>query len=179
MIAAQKNVKGFTLVELLIVVSIVTVITGFLLPSFNTYIDNQNTKQAQEQVQDDLRNVQNRAINGEDSIDALSPNFWGIQFVSGQTQYTSFISVTADADACNNVSGRENRRVYSALPGGNQLYTSVCIFFSFANGDATIFPSTANIISVGPVSAASNECRQVQINTNGLIQALPDTSNGC
>ena len=59
------NFKGFTLIELLIVVTIMAVLTGALIPSFSKYIDNQNVRQALEQVKDDLRNTQNNALTGE------------------------------------------------------------------------------------------------------------------
>ena len=73
--AAQK---AFTLIELLIVVSLITIITGALLPSFNNYIDAQNVKQAQEQVEDELRTLQNKALNGENA---------SVELASGQVEY--------------------------------------------------------------------------------------------
>ena len=61
---------GFTLIELLIVVSIISVLTGSILPSFNTYITNQNLRQAQEQVKNDMKSTQIKALAGAFSDDS-------------------------------------------------------------------------------------------------------------
>ena len=48
---------GFTLVELLIAVSIITILSAFLIPGFTNYIDSQNIVQAQEVFKSDLRTI--------------------------------------------------------------------------------------------------------------------------
>jgi len=42
--------KGFTLVELMIVVGILAVVSGIMIPSFSGYTRNQTLKQAQENL---------------------------------------------------------------------------------------------------------------------------------
>ena len=53
---------GFTLVELLITIGIILVLTAALIPSFNSVIQTQHVKVAQQQVKDDIRNVVNKGF---------------------------------------------------------------------------------------------------------------------
>lgn len=175
---------GFTLVELLIVVSIITIITGAIIPSFNTYIDNQNTKQAQEQIEDDLRTVQNKALNGENATVLLGPsnneevNYWGVEFTEDSATYTSFVSV--DLTTCAGGNKRQNDRTYSLVSGDNVLRSDGCVFFSFSNGDIDYSQlDTSTEVIVGPLGGNSTSCRTVQINSSGLIHGLEDTQNSC
>ena len=55
---------GFTMIELLIVVAIMSILTGAILPGFNSYVTNQNLRQAQEQIKNDLRSTQIKALAG-------------------------------------------------------------------------------------------------------------------
>jgi prepilin-type N-terminal cleavage/methylation domain-containing protein len=168
--------KAFTLIELLIVISIITIITGALLPSFNSYIDAQNVKQSQEQIEDDLRTLQNKALNGESAsleIDVAGTptqvEFWGAQFSLGLHKYITFVS-TSDAVCPPNAYSLVKSS--SILPGNSKIMYPItgCVFFSFENGDAT-FVGGADTLIVGPPDAdfAHETCRRVVISSNGLI----------
>jgi len=166
--------KGFTLIELLIVISLIIIITGAVVPSYNTYIDNQNVKQAQEMVKDDLRTVQNKALNGELAQTEL-PNpgddkveYWGIEFVQNSPNYTYFISV--DTTTCGGGGTREDQRTSNILPGESVIRSpDGCVFFSFSNGDIV---STLNSdkVTVGPDNGEATGCRRLNVSSNGLIQ---------
>ncbi len=172
----RTALRGFTLIELLIVVSLITVITGAILPSFNTYIENQNVKQAQEQVKDDLRTIQNKALNGENaSIELPSGSgnkvqYWGIEFTDGAANYTMFVSI--DTTTCAGGATRQDVRSSDNLPGGGLLKNSGCVYFSFANGDGTFSPAGYTTVIVGPPGAGGGDstCRRILISPNGLIQ---------
>lgn len=97
----SKGHLGFTLIELMIVVVIISIIAVSILPSFATYIRNQNLRQAQEQLRSDLRTAQNKALSGTLS-DATVPGgalmqFWGVQFTINSGSYPYFISAVDDA----------------------------------------------------------------------------------
>ncbi len=175
-----RNTFGFTLIELLVVISLMAIITGAIIPSFNTYIKNQNALQAVEQVKNDLRTVQNRALTGEDSnTDLNSPNkvyplYWGIRFVNNTANYTYFVSTTASGclPAVSSTRGTSRK-----LPGGLVVKNSSgdkCIFFSNKNGDGSFSGTGAATIIVGE-QAASTGCRRLMVQSSGLIQV--DESN--
>jgi len=169
--------KGFTLIELLIVISVITIITGAVVPSFNTYVDNQNVKQAQETVKDDLRSIQNKALNGEQAQTELGPSsdekvaFWGVEFTQGSASYDYFISV--NTSTCGAAGDDRRQEVSSSiiLPGGSVVRSpSGCVFFSYENGDITE-TLTGTVITVGPDNGEDDVCRRISVSTNGLIQA--------
>lgn len=177
MISAQ-NQKAFTLVELIVVVSLIAIITGGILPGFNNYLTNQGLRQAQSQIIDDLRTVQNKALNGELATTQLGGNnvqYWGIQFSQTSRSYQQFISV--NTGACNTVT-RQNIRTSDLLPSGNVIRSpTVCVFFSIANGDAVFSTggSSATIITGQP---SGGTCRRLNISANGLIVA-DNSTTGC
>ena len=47
----EKHMKGFTLVELMVVVVIIAILAAIALPSYNEYIRRSNASQAQQQIQ--------------------------------------------------------------------------------------------------------------------------------
>jgi len=174
--------SGFTLIELLIVISLIVVITGAVVPSFNTYIDNQNVKQAQQTVIDDLRTVQNKALNGELAQTELGlgsdekVEYWGVEFTPGSDTYDLFISVNTSTCAGVEPSRRQEVSTSKKLPGGSVVRSnSGCMFISYDNGD--IANTITDTITVGPAVAAVDVCRRITVSTNGLIQAEGGT--GC
>lgn len=180
---SAQNHKGFTLIELLIVISLVTIITGAIVPSFNNYIDNQNVKQAQEAVKDDLRSIQNRALNGELAQTELGPGsdekvqYWGVEFTQNSPTYDYFISVNSSTCGSPGDSRRQEVSISNYLPGGSVVRSPTgCVFFTFKNGDITD-SLTNNTITVGPDNGEPSVCRRVSVSSNGLIQA--GTGDGC
>ena len=176
----KPALRGFTLIELLIVISLVTIITGAVIPSFNSYIDNQGVKQAQETIKDDLRTVQNKALNGEKATVELGTpaetvEYWGIEFSQDSTTYTTFIST--DQSTCNGGATRQDEVTSRPLPGGNVVRSpDDCVWFSFANGDAT---SSNGTITVGPLVGGNDVCRRVVAASSGLIYAEGIDEDAC
>lgn len=163
--------RAFTLIELLIVVSILAILSAFLIPGFSNYLDTQNIKQAQEQVKSDLRTAQNRALNGVGS--APTVNYWGIRNGgANSSRYYFFTSGQADLTTCNAVgTGLETSM---KLPGGAVIKNDAfCVFFSFDNGDAVFVGNGISgsefQITLGYSDSTGNECFKVILNSGGLI----------
>lgn len=153
-----RVLKAFTLLELLVVVSILTVMTGVLIPNFNNYINSQSLRQAQEAVKNDLRTAQNRALTGAESD--LGIAYWGIRLNNGADQYDFVKSVNFDC------SFATDSTISDRLPGGTTIAASsspICVFFSMANGDRA--GSVDKVYIRGP----SNRCRSIDVNQYGLI----------
>jgi prepilin-type N-terminal cleavage/methylation domain-containing protein len=177
--------SGFTLIELLIVISLIIIITGAVVPSFNAYIDNQNVKQAQQALIDDLRTVQNKALNGELAQTELGPasppdekvEYWGVEFTQNSANYDTFISVNTSTCGAAGDSRRQEVSTSKILPGGSVVRSDTsCVFISFDNGDITD-NLTNSTITVGPNEAAMDVCRRIVVSANGLIQA--EVGDGC
>jgi len=171
-----KYSNGFTLVEIIVVVSIIAIISGGIVPSFFRYIDNQNLKQAKEQLKSDLRTIQNRALTG-----ALSDyvfyvggkkepvRYWAVYFQNDNGTYS--VSITSRNSVCP-PSPSSNQATYN-LPNNMKYYgggvSKLCLFFSIKNGDISKYPSSAvDYIEIKP-PGSSGSSERVYFNSAGLI----------
>jgi prepilin-type N-terminal cleavage/methylation domain-containing protein len=172
-----KYSNGFTLVEIIVVVSIIAIISGGIVPSFFRYIDNQNLKQAKEQLRSDLRTIQNRALTGALSDYMFDMGFeggpdepakyWGVYFQNGNGTYSSFITSRNSSCPPSPIS----TQAYYTLPSNMKYYgvSRLCLFFSIKNGDITKIPSSAvDYIEIKP-SESSGSSEKVYFNSAGLI----------
>lgn len=163
--------KGFTLVEILLVVSIIAILSGFLIPGFSNYIENQNIRQGQELFKSDLRTVQNKALTGVGST-STSINYWGLKITdAAATNYYFFSSDEASSTACDNVNISTADRSES-LPGGVAVLNAAnsCVFFSLENGDAVVTGNGGSNI-FGLSYPGETACLGVEINSVGMIRA--------
>lgn len=160
--------KGFTLIELLIVVSIIIILSGALLPSFVTYISNQTLKQAQEQVRNDLRSVQNNALAGtsaDEIVDGDKVQYWGVKFDADSPSYVVFISDSNTNPDCNTPGPTKN--TYK-LTGDTFVKTGGCVFFDMKNGNISSSPTTLTQVIVGYEDDSA--CLGVTLSKFGMIQ---------
>lgn len=179
-VPAHSNSNGFTLMELLIVVTIIAIITTAMVPSFAGYIKNQGLKQATEQLKSDLRTVQNKALTGASSdllIGGNAAKYWGVRFSSGagntgSNVYEYFVS--DNNTTCPNAIPAAQAQGSSNISDDLQIKFSggyKCLFFDMASGGVTSVPAIANSeLIVGKVgSTASGDCRRLIFTINGLI----------
>ena len=138
--AARFKNRGFTLIELMVVVGIILIITGAAIPSLTSYMRNQAVRQAQQQIISDMRSTQVKALAGTLSdlkVDGSLIRYWGINFTEDSGVYTIFVN---SVEACGG-----NIRSTEYLPegssdtlalktvGGNVL--PKCILFEMLDGD--------------------------------------------
>jgi prepilin-type N-terminal cleavage/methylation domain-containing protein len=175
---------GFTLVELLIVVSIIVVMSGVLIPGFTNYYDTQTLRQGQEQIKSDLRNIQMRALTGIDATAVLT--HWAVKFEPNESFYGYFLTDTPTAATCNSTTPTETSK---KMAGGVMVRgsDSICVFFSFDNGDVIYSRGAATdvtcddgltecIIPVG-YEGPGGTCEWVGLNEVGLIKLI--SSGAC
>ena len=162
-----KYSKGFTLLELLISVSIIGILAAGIIPSFNSYIKNQNIRQAQEQIKSDLRSIQNRALTGSSStklIGGSTVKYWVARFATNSGQYKYYTSVNQD---CSTIS--DPSPVTATIPNGIVFSgnSDKCLFFSFENGDiSNVGESNLYVVISYPDGSVS---KKVHFNQAGLI----------
>jgi len=167
-----KYSKGFTLLELLISISIIAIISAGVIPTFSGYIKNQNLKQAQEQLKSDLRSVQNRALTGALSDQFLGSNraaYWGIMFTGNSGSYTYFVS------ANNNSCPPSVRLDQGGVTLPNEIKyvgTTGCIFFSIKNGDISKYPTALPDQIDLKYSVSDESVKSVHFNSAGLIYTV-------
>jgi len=152
---SDKN-KGFSFVELLIVVSLITLISGAALPGFNSYIKSQNLKQAAEQVASDLRTVQNKALGGVLSSDS-SVVYWGAFPSSGFVSSNTFSELGA---------AQSNSEKASILPGHLVIRNDFLILFDMFKGNGYTLSGSPS--SVTRCTETGSNCQ--------IIVGLPDAT---
>jgi prepilin-type N-terminal cleavage/methylation domain-containing protein len=80
--------KGFTLIEVVVSVSIALLTTGFIIANYNSYNDIQILKQAALTLKNDLRFVQSKAISGQKPTSGcLQLTGWKISFTNTSYSY--------------------------------------------------------------------------------------------
>jgi len=154
----QLSQKAFTLIELLIVISIIAILTGSMLPAFAKYIQGQNIKQAREQVKSDLRTLQNNALTDSvpEGVILTYPMYWGVLFEKGSNSYYYFTST--DNSTCDGLKDENKKFTLSETITSIDTY---CLFFNFSNGNTTGSPYVAL------TDGRNTEC--VKINSTGLV----------
>lgn len=177
---ALSDFKGFTLVELMIVISVIAAISGFVIPSFSNYIHNQNLRQARDKLVTDIRSIQNRALTGVNYGE--DQRFWGIKFIQGDSVYyyftvdTSFdtnsdgsFSTGELAIACNGVNTGAAEKSKPFLNDVIIISDETCMYFSFHDGGV---PFVDAPISLGYFGEA--DCMEVSVNLAGMVSSPAD-----
>ncbi|MFZ2663990.1 MAG: prepilin-type N-terminal cleavage/methylation domain-containing protein [Patescibacteria group bacterium] len=167
-----KN-SAFTLIELLLVVTIISIISVGVIPAFSSYIRNQNLKQAQEQLKSDLRSTQNKALTGSLSdqlVDGTLVKFWGIKFTNSSSTYDYFISSSNTSCPVNYVEGQYQGN--GKLPNDLKIQSFGegqygCLFFSVQDGGiySPGFGSASSVV----VGYSGSEVKNIFFNNSGLI----------
>lgn len=188
---ALSNSQGFTLVELLVVISIIALLTGAIIPSFSNYIKNQNLRQAQEQLKSDLRTTQNKALTGTGTDTTVK--YWGVHLLDGSNFYYTFSSTsnTAACPATFDLGSKPSEWLtYTKsdnLTAGATIDingTNACLYFSNDTSATTFvtsnFQTCTGTLSITSSPAPNNftclnvtlngNSKQIGINSQGLIR---------
>ncbi len=92
-----KNNKGFTIIELLASIVILTIITSFSIVSFNTWGRNEDLRQSARWLADNIRSVQTKSLSGE-MFNGDSPYGYGVYFSNTDTSsYVLFADLDNDS----------------------------------------------------------------------------------
>lgn len=167
----MKRLPGYTLIEVLVTVSIIAILTGSSLVGYNRFQGRQGLKSAGEQLVSDLRLTQQKALSGEKpsswcvDSDPVNPpdiylSVWRLEFISLTTYEIKVVcsdgSIVSDKTVTlpNSVtkSGGESSVDFAAVNGttsdasfvlSRQLGTSI--------SQITITTTAAGLIKLSPI----------------------------
>lgn len=144
---------GFTLVELMVVMSIMSTLLGFVIISLTTVAQKASVSTTVQTVISDLNAQKIKAMVGDTGGRALASSY-GVHFDT--TQYVLFNgSAYSSSDASNFV---------ISLPGNLRFTTSgINIVFSKTSGELSL-PATITIDNV-----TNNEEKTIEINRYGVV----------
>jgi len=138
--------KGFSLLEVLLAISILTIIAGIFAPIYGYFYNRNNLDLAAQQTVQGLRHAQILAKNSERDAD------WGVYLNSNFITVFKGVSYLSRDDLYDESEG---------LPGGTVSSLPTEIVFSKASGTPKTFP----IITLNQ----NNESKIITINSQGII----------
>jgi prepilin-type N-terminal cleavage/methylation domain-containing protein len=165
----QKKQNGFTLTELIVVLTIMTVVGAVAFANFGTFNKNQNLQKNAENIISLLREAQSNARSGV-TCQSTSNKGWFVEFKLGGKDVNMY---------CNDASGvKIPQKTLTILdPGINVEQAASCNFdyvvhFPPLNGDAQ-FDNCSNIpnIEIPIKNTASNpvETKTITVDKGGSI----------
>lgn len=83
----MKPSSGFTLVELLLVVSIITILAAVSLPAFSGFQKSQTLNDSAKKLKSDLRYIQNK------SLSSVNGKAWGVHLTNNSSSYQFFYCI--------------------------------------------------------------------------------------
>jgi prepilin-type N-terminal cleavage/methylation domain-containing protein len=86
----KKLQKGFTMVELLTVIGIITILTAVAVPSYGLMKKNVSFSSAVEEVANTLREAQNLSMSSQTSDPSLEAEEWVVGFASDKKSYSLY-----------------------------------------------------------------------------------------
>ena len=165
-----KRNQAFTLIELMIAVTIITIVSAAIIPAFSKYIRGQNLKQAQEQIKSDLRSIQNKALTGALSDQLIGPDnmkYWGVRFVNGSSDYEFFIAAV-DTSCPSSIPAGQSQGTENLSDEITIRSATNCLFFDISDGGISGY--------VSPITAGydDSETKNIIFNSTGLIYTTND-----
>ena len=163
--------KGFTMIELLVVIGIIVIFTGILLPNYRSGNRNLALQRSVHKLSQDIRRAQGFAISAKE-FNGQSPDGYGVYFDSNNpTKYIIFADLNNDdlysgpSELVETVNMETQVSIKSIYPNINSTLT---IFFSPPDPTVIFTPnstSTATVILTAPDSPDTS----VHANEAGLI----------
>ena len=115
----KLNKKGFTIVELVIVIAVIAILAGVLIPTFATVVDKANKSAAMQQAKNAYENyLVDHAEEGTDKIN-LCIEAGGYAFYVENGQFKSEAHTTHKSGNCTHVKVASNAETFSTVEGGS------------------------------------------------------------
>lgn len=146
--------RGFTLIELMVVVALVAVVAAIAVPSFRSLMLMQRLKSISAQVVTDMQFARSEAISRNQKV-------W-VRFTTSHPAFTCYVLFTGPAkNSCNcrntpvcNNAGVEVRTVLAQRDLGVLIAPSNAVFPEFkynpVTGGIDVDPSDTGVVLVGP-----------------------------
>ncbi len=156
-VIANKRARGFSLIELILVVAMLVILGGLAIPSFQTWMGDTRTRTVAEALQNGLRNAQAEAVRRGVQVQFILTN-----------DAPNSMSVTPSTTGLNWVT-RSMLRATPGTPeafiqGANLSAVSNTSLVSTSNGSTVTFNSVGRLVA--PANAVVYQIRNPSV-TNG------------
>ncbi len=175
------NMKSaFTLIELLITVSLITIATAAIVPAFTGFLQGQNLPAAKIQLKSDLRNVVNKALTGSYSDQYLGPKqvkYWGVKWRNATSEYCYFIDSQNTVCLDAGLPAKDCRSTFHSFPSQHMTVLNLpsgvifnsntgCVFFNISDGSSSCAGAGCTI-QIKDTSTMKTDT--VHIKSDGLV----------
>lgn len=170
----KHNKKGFTLVELLVVISIISIISGVMVVNFRTSEQTNKLQRSAQQVVQGLRKAQGMALFSTEVPGKCSQNiceYYGVYFnkQSMNSYYYIFVSENKTYASGEDIEtvNLENGIIIDSLSTGTQLN----VVFSPPHAFVEFNPTTtqATITVKKEDGTCPQDCRYIKIDNKGWM----------
>jgi|GEM_PF-2641328 len=156
----MKFIKAFTLIELLISLSVMAVMSAILIPAFGDFSKKQSLIQVVENFRNDIELMQSKSVSGVGADTPVAPVRWGINCDCASTATNKYsIGFFSNAGAFNEVSEVIPDPVVSITCTSNPLifalntgFVGSTISYTITSSELPTFPKTITVSQGGQVT---------------------------
>lgn len=157
--------SGYTLVELIIVITIILLFSGLLLPQYNNYIEQSKLKTGAQKLADVLSLAKKKTM-AKDTINTCVNNFTGYQVMLDQNQYVLYYCCAGNCSfsTINTYKFVSPVNIHT-IPGHSTPYP-----ISFTTSiQGTSLTSAIDIYLQNTNIGSTNNCVHLNVTTNGIV----------
>lgn len=170
--------KGFTLIEIVVVVSIIVIITGIVIFNIGSVRQNSALLKSAQNLSLNMRQVQNYSLSSKDFKAQGVPCGWGIHFNGlGSTSYIIFADLASSQDCSNRdflraSDGSEDFEVVNFDAGIviSNLSNNLSDIIFYPPEPSIVFTPDQAIASITLINRSSST-RTITINKTGAISS--------
>ena len=145
--------KGFTLVEMLLTLSLIVIILSLTIVNYNTSYSNTNLNNTQNSLYNNIKLIQSYALSSR-SYNNFLPKYWGMYMEVGADSSILFADLNGDgqhnigeydvAKGGKNIIFSPDIKITSIKNNDNELVADLYIMFESTSGDLFAYNSTSS-----------------------------------
>jgi len=165
--------KGFTLVELLIVIAIIMILVAVMVPNLRRGEEGTRLARVAQQVIQDIRKVQNMSLSSKEFVERCPEGvceYYGVYFdEANPDSYIIFVSENAVYNSGEQIETKELEKniIIADVSTGNK--TNIAFHPPYSNVEFN--PSTSKVIITLKIEGGScpDDCIYIAVNNNGWM----------
>lgn len=174
---SAKHKKGFTLIELMVAIAVVSILSAIALPSMNTFLVNMRVDNEISEMQRLLLTARNMAINTGQNTTVCPLSNTGTCTTNWQNQISVFTNSSNSTDNDKyDAATEELVKVKDAIKSGDTLQFGTFSEAVYTPTGRLLFPTVASTFNYCPQDEADSS-RGIDISISGRSYTSSDTDS--